>query len=354
LKALGCTTPLEASPRRGYRHGAQIKEKERVMDLVGIARNPVPSGAIPGRFTARDGVGIRYALWPRTADQRLGTVCLFGGRGEFIEKNFETISDLRRRGFAVATMDWRGQGGSDRLLQNPRKGHVEDFADYDRDLGQFMSEIVLPDCPAPYYGMAHSMGGHILLRSALSKMCWFDRIILSAPMIDVAREIVNAPALRYLVEAQALIGLGDAFIPGGGPEPSEQGPFESNEVTSDRTRHERVSDILKTAPWLGVGAPTLGWVNAAARSITRINTFGFAASVRVPLLIVAAGNDTVVSTRAIELFAPRVKTCRHLVIAGAKHELLQERDAIRDQFWAAFDAYVPGSNRTMSEAHIGL
>ena len=160
------------------------------MELVGIARNPVPSGAIPGSFLSRDGVTIRYALWPRTADKRLGTVCLFTGRGEFIEKYFETISDLRRRGFAVACMDWRGQGGSDRLLKNARKGHVEDFADYARDLAQFMSNIVLPDCPAPYYGMAHSMGGHILLRSALTKVCWFDRIILSAPMIDILPELM--------------------------------------------------------------------------------------------------------------------------------------------------------------------
>jgi lysophospholipase len=74
----------------------------------------------------------------------------------------------------------------------------------------------------------------------------------------------------------------------------------------------------------------------------------------VPLLIIAAGNDTVVSTRAIEAFSTRVKICKYLVIAGAKHEILQERDEIRDQFWAAFDAYVPGSNRTMSESHLGL
>lgn len=324
------------------------------MELVGIARNPVPSGAIPGSFIARDGVTIRYALWPRTADQARGTVCLFGGRAEFIEKYFETISDLRRRGFAVATMDWRGQGGSERLLKNPHKGHVEDFAHFDRDLGQFMSEIVLPDCPAPFYGMAHSMGGHILLRSAITKVCWFDRIILSAPMIDIAQDLTHSPLLRYFIEAQVLVGLGDLYIPGGRPEPWELQPLPESKLTSDPLRHERVQDVLKAAPWVGVGSPTVCWLMAAARSIMQINAFSFAPSVRVPLLIVAAGNDTVVSTRAIEAFAAHVKTCQLLIVAGAKHELLQERDEIREQFWAAFDAYVPGSNRTMSEQHIGL
>jgi len=86
----------------------------------------------------------------------------------------------------------------------------------------------------------------------------------------------------------------------------------------------------------------------------QLNAPSFPGSVKIPTLIVAAGNDSVVSTRAIERFATRVKTCRHLVVAGAKHEILQERDPIRDQFWAAFDAYVPGSNRTLAESHIGL
>lgn len=324
------------------------------MELVGTARNPVPSGAVPGSFIAKDGVTIRYALWPRTVDKRLGTVCLFGGRTEFIEKYFETISDLRGRGFAVATMDWRGQGGSGRLLKNLRKGHVEDFVDYDRDLAQFMNDIVLPDCPAPFYGMAHSMGGHILLRSALTKVSWFDRITLCAPMIDILPEMTRATMLRYLIELKVLFGLGDFFIPKGKPQPFESEPFDDERLTSDPLRYERICDVVKAEPSLTIGSPTLGWLQSASRSIMQINAFGFASSIRVPLLIVGAGNDNVVSNRVLEMFTTQVKTCQLLVIAGAKHEILQERDEIRDQFWAAFDAYVPGSNRTMSENQIGF
>jgi lysophospholipase len=324
------------------------------MELVGIARNPIPSGAVPGTMTARDGVNVRYCLWPRTAEKRLGTVCLFGGRGEFIEKYFETVGDLRRRGFAVAMMDWRGQGGSDRLLRNPSKAHIEDFAQYDGDLRQFMNEIVLPDCPAPFYGMAHSMGGHIMLRSALNKVCWFDRLILSAPMIDIEREITTKPFQRFLIEGMVLVGMGDFFVPGGRSKPWELEPFEGNDLTSDRLRYERIQDVLEAAPWLGVGSPTIGWLHAATRSIMQINALGFASSVKVPTLIVAAGNDTIVSTRAIERFATRIKTCKHLIIAGAKHEILKERDQIRDQFWAAFDTYIPGSNRTLADSHLGF
>jgi lysophospholipase len=109
-------------------------------------------------------------------------------------------------------------------------------------------------------------------------------------------------------------------------------------LTSDPLRHQRIQDVLREAPSLGLGSPTLGWVQAATRSIMQINAYGFPLSIRVPVLIIAAGNDTVVSNQAIESFATHVKTCQLLVIAGAKHELLQERDEIREQFWAAFDA----------------
>ena len=101
------------------------------MQLVALAKNPIPGGAAPGLLDVGGGVKLRYVCWSATRGPRRGTVCLFGGRGEFIEKYFEVVADLRRRGFAVATMDWRGQGGSTRLCSNPRKGHVRSFADYD-------------------------------------------------------------------------------------------------------------------------------------------------------------------------------------------------------------------------------
>src|SRR5215207_7411253 len=99
------------------------------MDLISLAKNPVPGGAFVGEMPGHDGRIVRFARWGATRGPRRGTVCLFQGRGEYIEKYFEVISDLRRRGFAVATFDWRGQGGSSRPLLNPFKGHIWDFAE---------------------------------------------------------------------------------------------------------------------------------------------------------------------------------------------------------------------------------
>ena len=164
------------------------------MELVALAKNPAPSGATTGIFKCPERhAAALCALGADTRPPRRGTVCVFQGRGEFIEKYFEVVADLRRRGFAVATMDWRGQGGSARMLSNRSKGYVRSFADYDQDLAHFMKEIVLPDCQPPYIALAHSMGGNILLRNASLPGSWFSRMVLSAPMIDIARERLGAP-----------------------------------------------------------------------------------------------------------------------------------------------------------------
>jgi len=311
------------------------------VELVSLARNPVPSGARTGTFKGHK-VNLRFARWEPTRGAGRGTVCVFPGRGEFIEKYFEVVADLRRRGFNVAAMDWRGQGGSERLLSNPRKGYVRSFADFDKDLATFMKEVVLPDCPPPYAALAHSMGGHILLRNATMRSSWFSRMILSAPMIAIEEKRLGAPLpiARVYAEAVAGIGLGSLYVLGGSERPIELGPYEDNPLTTDRDRYERNRAIIEAAPWLGLGSPTVAWLRAALRSMKRLAEPDYPVRIEVPLLLFAAGMDSIVSTTAIEEFALRLKIGSHVLIPQARHEILQETDAVRRDFWAAFDAYM--------------
>ena len=115
-------------------------------------------------LTARDGTALRTALWPAPAGGVRGSVVLLQGRAEFIEKYGETVGDLTARGFAVYALDWRGQGGFGRTLADTRKGHVDSYDDYLSDFDLFLERLVLPDAPRPIVVLAHSMGGHIVLR----------------------------------------------------------------------------------------------------------------------------------------------------------------------------------------------
>jgi lysophospholipase len=312
------------------------------MELVALAKNPAPSGATTGIFKSAGGMKLRFARWEPTRPPKRGTVCVFQGRGEFIEKYFEVVADLRRRGFAVATMDWRGQGGSGRALSNPSKGYVRSFAEYDQDLTYFMKEIVLPDCQPPFIALAHSMGGHILLRNATLPGSWFSRMILSAPMIAIAQTRLGYPRTvsRFYAEVLAGSGFGSMYVRGGRDLPIELGPFEGNPLTSDGERYLRNRMVIEAAPLLGLGSPTIAWLRASLRSIARLTAPDYPLRVQVPLLLFAAGMDSIVSTQAIEEFALRLKVGTHVLLPQARHEILQETDELRQRFWAAFDAYL--------------
>jgi lysophospholipase len=311
------------------------------MKLVSIPANPAPEDAVTGTLQTPDGVSLRYARW-LPPPSRKGTVCVFQGRAEFIEKYFETVRDLRARGFAVATLDWRGQGLSDRPLVDRQKGYVRDFYQYGIDLDTFMDQVVLPDCPPPIYAIGHSMGGAILLRACHDGRRWFDRIVLSAPMIDLPKKsqsMFARPALKLM----KLLGRRSAYIPGADDQPIARQKFLGNVLTSDPVRFARNVAILEAEPALGLGGPTVGWADAALRAMKKFASPSYPAALRQPILIVAAGHDQVVSTSAIENFAGNLLAGAHLILAGAKHEILQEQDQYRGQFWAAFDAFVPGT-----------
>ena len=312
------------------------------MKLVSIPANPVPDNFVTGILKTPDGVSLRFARWQPPAGRR-GTVCILQGRSEWIEKYFETVRDLHTRGFAVATLDWRGQGLSERALSDRRKGYVRNFSEYDTDLETFMREIVLPDCPPPIFAIGHSTGASVLIRAAHRGHRWFDRMVLIAPLIALGGVDYARGTGAIIVRALNLAGFGTMYVPKTDTSIIESRPFVGNILTSDPVRYARNAAILEAEPALALGAPTVAWTDAAFRAMRRLRERSYPARIRQPILIVAGGNDAVVSNTAIEDFASLLRAGSELVVVGAQHELLMEQDRFRSQFWAAFDAFVPGT-----------
>jgi lysophospholipase len=239
-------------------------------------------------------------------------------------------------------MDWRGQGGSQRKLANPRKGYVKGFWQYDRDLIRFMKDVVLPDCPPPFIGLGHSMGGNILLRNATMQGLWFERMVLTSPLI-VLNEVTleySLSVVRLYAELGCVFGGSRAYVSGGSDVFESSSNFDGNLLTSDSERWQRTKEVLDVAPQLGLGSPTVRWLRSALRSCRRISAESYPQRINVPLLLFAAGKDEVVSSRAIEDFAVQAKVSSCILMPGSRHEILQENDIVRMRFWAAFDAYV--------------
>jgi lysophospholipase len=309
------------------------------MQLFSTPDNRIPDGAVCVPVKTRDGLVLRAMRVPVAKPK--GTVVVLGGRGDFIERYFETTRDLMQRGYCVASLDVRGQGGSPRLLRSRYRGHLRNFADHDEDLRAFMTEVVLPDCPPPYYAIGHSTGGHILLRSLRSRT-WFSKAILAAPLIGIIYGSWPLPLVRLLVFLTTRLGFGWMFLPGQGRRPLASGDFAGNPLTSDQRRWNRDSAILEAAPELGLGGPTFSWLRAAMASTATLKAMGPGDRLRAPVLTVAAGLDQVVDNEAIRGFARRVPGVSLVFIREAMHEILTESDDVRAQFLAAFEAFIEG------------
>jgi lysophospholipase len=200
-----------------------------------------------------------------------------------------------------------------------------------------MTEVVLPGSPPPIIGLAHSMGGAIALRSAASGRRYFDRIILTAPMIGLA-SLASSAFARAALHAMRVCKFGRSYVPGGRGTPMDLRPFAGNLRTSDRERYARGAEIVAADPMLGLGSPTIAWTDAALEAMRQFAGDGYPKKIRERMLIVAPGGDRIVSTAASRAFASR-SGASHLVIPGARHELLMEQNHYRGQFWSAFDSF---------------
>jgi lysophospholipase len=308
-------------------------------DLVTVPGNPAPPGAVVEWLTLGDGVKLRTARWMLPAHDAHGTVVLIGGRTEFIEKYFEVVGELLARRLSVITFDWRGQGLSTRALPERNKGHVRDFSEFDGDLHAVMTRIVQEHGTKPYFGLAHSMGGNILLRYLHDYPHEFDRAVLTAPMLAVK----TAPYPQWFARAMATCttaaGQQNTFVFGGaGQDPFKQA-FETNGVTTDPARFERFMTCLKAEPRLALGAPTFGWLEAAYRSMELVASEEFAQGIETPVLLIGAAHDQLVHPGADMTLIRRIKRGMYVMLK-AEHEIMMERDDIRQAFWACFDPFI--------------
>lgn len=299
----------------------------------------MPPGGRAFWLRAVDGTRLRAMIWPATGSAR-GTVFLFGGRTEFSEKYFEVTVELLQRGFAVATFDWRGQGLSDRTLSDPRKGHVGDYAEFDQDVATFMRDVA-PAMPRPHIGLAHSMGGNVLVRAIHDHPDMFSAVVLNAPMLGLRLGSSFVSGVLGLVAAVGNVaGLAARYVPGGSPAANDAVPFEQNILTHDRARYALHQSQISAMPDLGLGSATFGWLAASFRSIRKVMQHDYLAAITTPVLIIVAGADRLIDRDALTSAAAQVRHGELLLIEGANHEVLIETDDVREKFWTAFDDFV--------------
>lgn len=280
---------------------------------------------------------LRYAWWNAIGTPR-GTVLLLPGRVEFIEKYAtEVVGELLERRFAVMGFDWRGQGLSDRPLADHDKGHIDRFETYISDLRLLLDTVVGPEAPRPILALCHSMGGHLFLRSlSLHGSAPFAAAVLTAPMTGLTQEKLLRNVLRL---TPPFPGMERRYLYGTGPFVPAKQPFEGNVLTRDERRFRFTAQWFASDPRLSLGGPTIGWCRQALRSMAAGLAPGILEQIDLPLLLVSAGQDTLVDPASHKLVARRLRQGELVTLAEARHEVMMETDAVRSAFWAAFDRF---------------
>lgn len=303
------------------------------MSFVRVPGNPPPDGAEEVWLEGRGGVKIRVLWAPSLRRPPRGTVIVCNGRTEFVEKYFEVMRELQARGFALFSLDWRGQGLSDRLVRNRVAGHMDTMDDAVSDLAQGLKQLGEHKLPRPHLLLAHSMGGAIALRALQTRRLEVDGALFSAPMWGIPG---LKPGARNFARFMTALGAGGMIGPGQ-PGKWRKEKFRRNPVTHDRERHARAQALVMAEPQLALAGVTYGWVTAAANAIEGFRQPGSLAHLRMPVTVLTAAEDDLIDNDSHDIVARLMPQAKHEVIQRAKHEIMQERDEVRAQFWKAFD-----------------
>ncbi len=272
---------------------------------------------------AKDKVRIRVAIWQGGGR---GTVFIFTGRTEYIEKYASIATLFTQKGYKVVIHDWRGQGLSDRLLPNSNIGHVEQFSDYQMDLDEVINTAKHLDLPRPYFQVSHSMGSCIGLRTIHQRQI-FKSSIFTGPMWKLHGKS-RMFAARFITSLAISFGLDERMIFGA----DERNYLhlstpEKNSLTSDPKIFGFLKSQIETHPELNLGGPSWRWLWSAIREND------YLLSLPPPdakALVILGTEEVLVDVNKIISYCQDWNKVELEIIPGTKHEVLMESKASRD------------------------
>jgi lysophospholipase len=302
-------------------------------------RRALPGGSTLAVKPTRDGWPVRRFDWPAKGAPR-GSILFQGGRGDIFEKYLESFAHWHAANWNVAAFDWRGQGGSGRLLPDPHVGYVSDFSVWIDDLAAFVADWQA-DTPGPHVIMGHSMGGHLLLRALIERQVAPDAAVLIAPMLGFDTAPLPFAVARWLAGMMTRIGAPERPAWKVNERPALPGASRQKFLTHDDARYADELWWKSTKPELELGPPSWHWMTLAYGSTATTEARGHPEAIETPMLILGTDGDRLVSPAAIKRFASRIPQARLKMFGrDVAHEILREKDAPRNEALAAIDSFL--------------
>lgn len=297
--------------------------------MTALDRRLLPARMAFSAWAAPDGWAHRRFDWPAEGQPR-GSLLFQSGRADFIEKYLEPLAHWHDRGWDVGGFDWRGQGGSGRLLPDRLTGHLPSLDPLVDDLAAYVAQWRL-DTPGPHVLVGNSMGGHLVLRLLAERGVEVDAAILVVPMLGLNSGRLPDRAAHMIARIACRLGGSERRAWEQRGDPAWAGAHQRR-LTHCRDRHADSGWWKSAQPELALGPPSWGWIAAAYASIAGLMRRGVLERVRTPVLLLGADRDALVRSAAIRRAAARLPRAELHMSPDGAHELLRETDAVR--LWA--------------------
>ena len=270
-----------------------------------------------------DGARIRIVQW---AAGGKGTILLFNGRTEYAEKYGEAADEFTRHGYTFATLDWRGQGLSDRRTSDRFMCHIGDFSEFQIDADTALDALRVIGSPEPFFLVGHSMGGCIGLR-LLHRGADIRAAAFSAPMWRIYLNRIARRVAAVGSELAVRLGQHKRYVPGASHKNYIHfaNPVK-NRLTSDTERFSLLKRQIGVHPELSTGGPSYGWIHAALRECHKLIELP---PPTYPVYVAFGADDRIVDPKAVRIICADWPECDLEVLPDARHELLMERREIR-------------------------
>ena len=295
--------------------------------------NFLPENCFIDYMIVNDGTRLRWGLFPATVEKK-ASLLLLNGHRDFIEKQTELIEFLQSAGFDVYSYDHRGQGGSDRKLDNQKKSHNPDFGLMVEDIHEIIERLIISkNLKEPLYLCAHSMGTHLAIRYLHEYPDVFKKAVLMAPFTNFyIRNKTMTFFMEIYIYLANIFGFSNFFAPG---QARHSGiinhDYAFSRLTHDRVRYDWAQDVLNKKPELFVGGVTFGWLKGAMKSIKLLKSANYLSNIKTQLLVLLAGEEYVVDNNTTFQIFDGMQNATLKTIKGARHELYLETDEFRDQ-----------------------
>ena len=263
-----------------------------------------------------------------------GVVIVSHGFTEGAPKYDEMVYYFLKAGYHVCIPEHTGHGLSYRLTENPSLVHIDTWKRFVRDFLKVCHVVKEQYSELPLFLFAHSMGGAIGTIAAAWETEFFQKIILSSPMIRPLTGNVPWSVTVAIAQVECLAGRNARYVIG-------QKPYDGSEILEtsaavSEARFTRYNEIRKQSREIQTSAASYGWLLASVKMSWYIKYCGWK-KLSAPVLLFQAERDDFVSVNALRKFAEKINhrgitSCEYVYLPGTRHETYRSDDRTMEMY----------------------